>query len=226
MPQDRIRDDEGNELFGELVGTVIVAAIGHEHRQAVGAMPGADEMIRGGLARRIGRVRVVSRGLGEGPVRAETPKHLVGGDMQKTKSIGAGTRQPLKIIARGLQQLIGTEYIGGDEGGWFADGAVDMRLGRQMHHGIGLLPGKDIVNSVAIADVKPVELVLRVRCNGGESARIGGVGKLVDIDHPAAGGDQMPANRRADEAGTPCDETLHVPSPIGQNVSAIRQGLP
>ena len=49
-----IVDDQRDQLFRELVGTVVVRAVGDQHRQAVGVVIGADQMVRGGLAGRIG----------------------------------------------------------------------------------------------------------------------------------------------------------------------------
>ena len=39
-------DDDRDEFFRKLEGAVVVRAIGHDHRQAVGVAPSAGEVIR------------------------------------------------------------------------------------------------------------------------------------------------------------------------------------
>ena len=60
-----------DELFGELIRPVVVRAVGHQDRQAIGVAPGADEMVGRGLARRIGRARIEGGGLAETARRTE-----------------------------------------------------------------------------------------------------------------------------------------------------------
>ncbi|MNE16218.1 hypothetical protein D3C80_1091570 [compost metagenome] len=49
-----IEDHQRDQLFGEMVWAVVVRAVGDQHRQAVSTVPGAYQVVRGGLARRIG----------------------------------------------------------------------------------------------------------------------------------------------------------------------------
>ena len=58
----RVDDDQRDQLFGEVVGAVVVGAIGGEHRQAVGVVPGAHQVVAGGLAGRVGAVGLVAGG--------------------------------------------------------------------------------------------------------------------------------------------------------------------
>ena len=55
----RIDDHQGDELFGKLIRTVIVGAVGGEHRQAIGMMICAHQMVAGAFTRRIGAVGLV-----------------------------------------------------------------------------------------------------------------------------------------------------------------------
>jgi len=86
LAREGVDDDQRNELFGELQRAVVVAAVGGEHRQAVGVVPGAHQVVAGGLA---GRIRAVGQGvvlLGEGRVGGrERAVDLVGGDVQEAK---------------------------------------------------------------------------------------------------------------------------------------------
>src|SRR5206468_2616517 len=42
-----IEDRQGNQLFGKMVGTIVVRTVRDDHRQAIRAVPGLCEMIRG-----------------------------------------------------------------------------------------------------------------------------------------------------------------------------------
>ena len=55
-----IVDDERNELFGKVVGAVVVGAVGGQYRQAVGMVVGTDQMVTGCLAGGIRAVRLVA----------------------------------------------------------------------------------------------------------------------------------------------------------------------
>ena len=60
-----VEDDVGDEFFGEVAGAVVVGAVGDEGRQAVGALPGAHEVVAGCFAGGIGAGRGVGGGFGE-----------------------------------------------------------------------------------------------------------------------------------------------------------------
>ena len=86
-----LQDDDGDELLGELIRTVVIGAVRHHDRQAVGVHPGAGEVIARGLAGAIRRMRVVRGRLVEGRVRrAEGAEDFVGRDMQEAKGIPKG----------------------------------------------------------------------------------------------------------------------------------------
>jgi hypothetical protein len=54
LAEPRAQDGERDQLFGKLVWPVVVAGVGDDDRQAVGALPGARQMVGCGLARRVG----------------------------------------------------------------------------------------------------------------------------------------------------------------------------
>ena len=78
LTRQRLEDEDRDQLLRELIGAVIVGAVGDQHRQAVGVMPGAHQVVRTGLAGRIGRVWLIGRGLGEIALGAQTAIDLVG----------------------------------------------------------------------------------------------------------------------------------------------------
>src|SRR5690606_41276253 len=64
----------------------IFGAVGGQHRQPVGVVERAHQVVRGGLGRRIRRVGRVGRGLGEVAGLAEGAVDLVGGRSEEHTS--------------------------------------------------------------------------------------------------------------------------------------------
>ena len=58
-------DKQGNQFFGELVGPVVVGAVGHQCGHPVGVVIGSHEVVARCLGGGIRRVRIVFCGLGE-----------------------------------------------------------------------------------------------------------------------------------------------------------------
>lgn len=50
FPLQGVIDDERNELFGKLIGTIVIGTVGDQHRQPIGMSVGTDQMIRGRFA--------------------------------------------------------------------------------------------------------------------------------------------------------------------------------
>ncbi len=75
-----------------------------------------------------------------------------------------------------------------------------MAFGGQMHHGIGVVQGKDAVQRRAVADVglfKAVQVRSRDR---GHIVQTGGIGQGVEVHHLMPARHGQPHDRRADEA--------------------------
>jgi hypothetical protein len=64
-----VYDHQRDQILGEVERPVVVGAVGGEHRQPVGVVPGAHHMVAGGLAGRVGTVGRVS----VGSVKAGSP---------------------------------------------------------------------------------------------------------------------------------------------------------
>src|SRR5207248_4302900 len=84
----RLQDRQRDQLFREMVGSIIVRAVAHHGRQAIGLMPGAHEVVGGGFRGGIGRIRPVAALLAEFALRPERPEYLVGRDMMKAEPRG------------------------------------------------------------------------------------------------------------------------------------------
>ena len=79
-----VDDHEGDEFFWKVQRAVVVAAVGGEHGQAVGVVPGAHEVVAGGLAGRVRAVGLVGVVFGKGGVGGrEGAVDLVGAHMQE-----------------------------------------------------------------------------------------------------------------------------------------------
>ena len=79
-------DAERDELFREMVGAVVVGAVGGEYRQAVGVVVGTHQVVAGGLAGGVRAVGFVAVGFGEGGVVfGEGAVDFVGGDVEEAE---------------------------------------------------------------------------------------------------------------------------------------------
>src|SRR6266403_2721327 len=74
-------NDDRDELFGKLIGAVVVGAVGEDDRQAIGVVVSAHEHVAGGVAGGIGRVGRVGGGFGKEAGRTEGAIDFVGGDV-------------------------------------------------------------------------------------------------------------------------------------------------
>src|SRR5690606_36592960 len=149
-----LEDDDGDELFGELIRAVIVGAVGHEHGEAVGVVPGAGEVIAGGLAGGVGRVRIVGGGLGErGGVGGQAAVNLVGGNVQEAEA-GAGLAgEGIEVGAGGLEEGVGAGDVGLDERAGAVDGAINVAFGGEVHDPVGAEFGEVFGERGGVGDV-------------------------------------------------------------------------
>ena len=78
LARQRVQDHDRHQLFGEMIGAVVVGTIGQDDGKAVGFMPGADQMIAGRLGGGIGRSGIIGRGFREHARRTQRSKNLIG----------------------------------------------------------------------------------------------------------------------------------------------------
>ena len=121
LARHRLKDHHRDQLLGELPGAVIVGAVGEHHRQAVGVVPGAHQMVAGGLAGRIGRAGVVGGGFTEAARFAQGTKHLIGTDVVKAKTLAPFTSQSIPMGPYRLEQVERARHIALNEGPWAID---------------------------------------------------------------------------------------------------------
>src|SRR5690606_6476921 len=136
-------DHQRDELFREVVGPVVVGAVGDDHRQARSALPGPGQVVGGGLAGGVGGAGGGGGALGdEAAVVGQVAVDLVGGDVVEAKACPGVVVETAPVAAAGLQQAVGADDIGVDEGRGAVDGAVHMALRRQVHHPVGAVLGE------------------------------------------------------------------------------------
>ncbi|MNT59100.1 hypothetical protein D3C72_1965760 [compost metagenome] len=83
-----VENDMGDQLLGKMVWPVVIRAVGDHHRQPIGTVPGADQMIGTGLGSRIRRAWVVGRGLGEQIIcPLQIAIHFISGYVMETKAL-------------------------------------------------------------------------------------------------------------------------------------------
>ena len=161
---------------GKWRGAVIVRAVRHQDRQAVGLVPGAGQVVGSGLGGRVGRARIVTALLGKERIRRQRAVDLVGGDVEETEGRLGLPRQPVPMGAGAVEHDLGAHHVGADEGTRIGDRAVDVALGGEMHHGLGPEVGVEGVHGRRIADVgldQPVAGIVRQRLKRDGVGRVG-----------------------------------------------------
>ena len=152
-----------DQLFGEVVGAVIIGTIGHGDRQAIGMPPRLHQMVRSRFGGRIGRARIIGRCLGKQALIAQCPEHFVGRDMMEAECVAPFARKPVPMVAGGLQQGVGAHKIGFDKGLRPVNRPVDMGFCGQMHHNIGVNSRKNTRHRFRVTNIGFGETITRIR---------------------------------------------------------------
>ena len=226
-------DEQGDQLLGELVGAVVVRAVGHDSGQAVGVVEGAHEMVRAGLRGAVGRVRQVLQVLGEellavgqmvalggrrggegrlyalGVRHLQRAIHLVGADVVEALALVL-LRQRLPVELGGLQEREGAHDVGAGEGEGVLDAAVHVALGGQVDDAIDVLLLHQLVEGVEVADVHADKLVVRALLDVLQVGQVAGVSEFVEVDDVVVRvlRDEEADDMRTDEAGAASDDDV------------------
>ena len=199
-------DEERNQLFGELVRTVVVGAVRHDGRHAVGVVERANEVVGTGLRSGIRAMRRVLGGLVEEVVavgqvmlgarsrRRERGRdafrvvHLqgtvdfVGRDVVEALALVL-FRQRFPVKLRGLEQAERAHHVRLREGERVLDGAVHMAFCRQVNDAVDQFVLHELVERIEVADVHLHELVVRLALDVLEVREVARVGELVEVDN-------------------------------------------
>ena len=183
LARERVDDHQRDQLLGKMIGAVVVGAVGGQHRQPVGVVVGAHQMVAGGLAGGVRAVRFVAMGFAERRiVLRKRAVHFVGGDMQKAESGFFRIRQTRPVAAHRFEQIEGADDVGLDEIAGTVDGAIHMALRREVDYRARAVLCEQPAHQLRIADVALHEDVARVVLQRCEVFQIARVGQLVEID--------------------------------------------
>ena len=134
---------------------------------------------------------------------------------QPEGSLGAG-RQAAPVGPDRLQQVEGSHDVGLDEFARSMDGAVDMRFGRKIDDGTGLVLRQQAVDQRRVAEISVDKHMPRIAIQRGEVLPVAGIGELVQVDDRLAGAGQPVQHEvAADEAGTAGNEDCHAVRVLG-----------
>ena len=147
------------------------------------------------------------------------------------------SRRAAPVGARRLEQRVGAGDVGVDEGGRAVDRAVDVALGGEVHHRVGLVRGEDRGRAPRGRGCRPARR--RSGCSPATLVEVGEVrrvGQRVEVDDLVAVGDRLPHHRRADEAGAARHQKPHAFTPYskgdvqsrkpGARAVLVREGQP
>ena len=200
-----IVDKQRNQLLRELIGAVVVRAVRHDRRHAVGVVEGAHEVVRAGFAGTVRAVRVVlgrlhkelltvgqmvlaRRSLGRerrldalGVRHLQCAVHLVGRDMVEPLALVA-LGQALPIELRSLQQAQRAHHVRPCEGERVLDRAVHMTLGGQMDDAVDVVLFHQLPDRVEVADVGLHEGIVGLVLDVLEVGQVSCVCQLVEVD--------------------------------------------
>ena len=225
-------DEERYQFFGELVGTVVVGAVGHERRHAVGVVVCAHEVVARSLRGRIRGMGVVFGGLKEeflavgvvvfgrgrrgeggfypfGVGEFERAIHLVGRDMVEELPF-VFLRQRLPVFLCGLQEGQGAHHVGAGESEGVFDGAVNVALGGQMDDAGYLMFADDASHLLEVGNVGLDESVVGTVLDVLEVCEVAGIRQLVEVDDMVVGilVDKKSDNMGTDESGSAGDQYI------------------
>lgn len=209
---DEALENDGDELLGKLAWAVIVRAVGDERRQRVSVMVAAHEVIAGGLAGGVGRVRRVGRGFGKETGSAEGAEDFVGADVEKTVRGSPFAVLRLPVGAAGFEEVEGAVDVGGDEVSRAGDAAIDVAFRREVDDVGDVMLTDDAEDFVFVPQIDFFKNVARVGAvDAFEIFEAASIGEAVEIDHlrHAWVADDMVNEIGADEARAAGDEKVH-----------------
>ena len=201
-----IVDEQRNQLFGELVRTVVVGAVRHDGRHAVGVVERTHEVVGARLGCGIRAVRRVLGGFVEEivtvsqmvlrtgrrsrerrrnafrMVHLERTVNFIRRNMVETLALVLfGETFPVEF--RSLQEAQSAHHVRLGEGERVLDGAVHVAFGSEVNDAIDFFILHELVERVKIADVHLHELVVRLVLDILEIREVTRVSKLVKVDN-------------------------------------------
>ena len=193
-----------------MVRSVVVGAAADRHRQSVRSVIRENEQICGRFRAAVGAARMNRCLLGEEQIRPVQRKVAV--DL-----IGRHLMVPFdSVLAAGIHHRRRSDDIRLKEDARVLDGAVHMGLRRKVHDVIRLLFLENLIDRVAVADIRPDEAEIRIVHHRLERREIARVRELVDADDPCVRMllQHMEYEIRSDEAGAAGHNIIHEKSSL------------
>ena len=191
-----------------MIRAVIIRTVGGQHRQAVGMVIRAHQMVGRRLRGRIRAIRRIGGSFGKWRiVWPQRAVHFVGRNMQEAECIPFAAGQARPVAARRFQQAEGTVDIGGDKFCRTVNRTIDMAFGGKVHDRARPVRLQQFRHLGAVTDVGLHEDMAAVVPQTNKIIQIAGIGQLVVIeDWLVALRQPVEHEIRADEAGAACDQ--------------------
>ena len=208
-----IVNKEGNKLLRELVGTVVIRAVRHQSRHAIGVVIGAHEVVAAGLGGTVGAVRVVLGRLDEelatiggrtfGLVELQSAVHLIRRDVVEALAFPIA----VPILTSSLQQAERTHHVGTGESKGVFDGAIHVALGSEVNNAVDIVLLHDGAHALEVTYISLHKSVIRLVLDIFQVSEIAGIGEGVEVNDFVLRVlvDEETNNVGTDEAGTACD---------------------
>ena len=176
-----IVDEERNELFGELVRTVVVRAVRYDGRHSVGVVEGTDEVVAAGFRGRIRTVRSVLRFFREeGAVELQGAIDFVGRYMVEAFAFVA-FREAFPINLGGLQETQRAHHICPCKSEGVFNGAVHVAFGSKVDDAGYFVLLHQFQHLVEVADVCLDEGVVRFVLDILQVRQVSGIRQFIYI---------------------------------------------
>ena len=137
-----------------------------------------------------------------GPVQGQVAVHLVGGHLMIALDA---------VFAAGVHHGGGADDVGLQKHTGVLDGAVHMALGGEVHHHVGVLLLKQLVNGLPVADIRLHEAEVGVVHHRSQGGQVSGIGQLVQAYDAVIGMllEHMEHKVAADKAGAAGNDNGH-----------------
>ena len=151
----RIVDHQRNKFLRELIGSVIIGAVGNICRKTIRVHIGFHQHIRRGLAGRIRAVRIIGSGLIEESViiLRQRTIHFVRGHMQELFSLRETAVRQFPCRLGTVQHHGRAQHIGLYKNFRIPDTSVHMTLRRKMNHPVNVIFRKNPGDCFLITDI-------------------------------------------------------------------------
>ncbi len=187
-----VMNHQRNQLFGEMIRAVVVRAVRQHNRQFIGVAVGPHEMVRSGFGSRIRRLWIVGGFFGKKLVGVvQRPIHFIRRDVVETFPGKSGRGRDRRRFGPGrfgrIQQVYRPHHVGHHKRQGISNGAVYVRLSRQVNNAIELLLSKKLVQKGSIRNVTAYELVIGCLFDISQISQIARIRQFIEVNDLVVG---------------------------------------